>query len=572
MWKSIRPAVLASAGLLLQFVATSGQAELISDTVEFETQDQSMWSEGGSSSVLIEQFLGTRWGQYRETGDNPLADLLGFSPTPQTYQLGGFVGGANTCVGVDTYFGCAGFRADTTTGASLELTTSGRIGVFVGAELFGGGVDVTLPVNATIGLPNQVTAGEFFTVTTSGETLAQGAEISANAPSFRAYIDGVFDTENHFFGEACALGSCVDGEFDVDINLGRFDLVEVDSSMADPWTVLGLNLPGVPLAKLTKRAPSPTNPDGIDETPPIDPTPEPLKPPVLLEVEISGLQDKTGGTLQNGSLGLTADHDVFDAKLSLTGFAETFLRPPGSPAILKNKITLVPAPDPIPDLGVTYTIANVEVGPVLSLRQNFDLTPVAAVRLQFDVPVTRMELVQIGTQQVKVGEDCFLGFFCTDIFEEQPIFAMQPVTHFDGVIEILLGENATLAFNHGIGELVNRTYVMTDSTLRNTTSLLGRLEATAEFGCLEVPGIGDGCIFDQTWPTGNISLGSSARAFRIGGFNEVEIGGVFGFNGPAPATVPEPGTWILFLLGLAAILSGSRRNTLLGLRRVDGAR
>ncbi len=561
MWKSIRPAALTTVGLLLQFAATTSQAELISDTVEFKTEGQSMWSEGASSNVLIEQFLGTRWGQYRETGDNPLADLLGIPPSAQTYQLGGFVGGANTCVGVDTYYGCAGFRADTTTGASLELTTSGQIGVYVGAELFGGGIDVTLPVNATIGLPDQVTAGEFFTVTTSGEAQAQGAEISANAPSFRAFIDGVFDTENHFFGEACALGSCVDGGFNVDINLGRFNIVEVDSSMADPWTVLGLNLPGVPIGKFTKRAPSASNPDGVDETPPIDPTPEPLKPPILLQVEVSGLQDEIGGTLQNGSLGLTADSDVFDAKLSLTGFAETFLRPPGSPAILKNKFTLVPAPDPIPNLGVTYTIANVEVGPVLSVRQKFDLTPVAAVRLQFDVPVTRMELVQIGTQVVKVGEDCLFGtFFCDDIFEEQPVFAMQPVTHFDGIVEILLGDNATLAFNYGIGELVNRTYVMADSTLRNTTSLLGRLEATAEFGCLEIPGIGDGCIFDQTWPTGNVSIGSSARAFRIGGFNEIGFAGVFGFNGPGDSVaVPEPATWSLMLLGLSAVFLSSRR-------------
>jgi hypothetical protein len=510
-----------------------------------------MWSQGPTSNVLIEEFLGTRWGRYREKGDNPIIDLLGITPAAKKYELGGFIGEPNTCIGADTWYGCAGFRADTTTGARLELTTSGRVGIYVGAELFGGGVDIELPVNATVNLPDQVTAGEFFTVTTSGQTLAQDASITANAPSFRAFIDGVFDTENHFFGEACIVGACADGELDVDIKLGRFNVVEVDSSKEDPWTVLGLNLKGVPLAKFTKRAPSALNLDGVDETPPLDPTPEFLKPPRLLEVEVSGLQDKAGPGLV-----LTADHDVFDAKLSLTGYAEQFLRPPGSPAILKNKIPLVSAPDPIPDLGVTYTIANVEVGPVLSLRQKFDLNPMPAVRLQFDVPVTRMESVQVGTVLVKVGETCTLIVFCTDIFEQQPVFAIRPVTHADGIVKVVLGEDAQLSFNDGIGQLVDRTYLLSEPTLSNTTSLRARLEATVEFGCLEIPGIGDGCIFDETWPTGEITLGSNNRAFTVGGFNEINIAGGHRFNdpggipGPGATAVPEPGTLSLFLLGL----------------------
>jgi len=581
MTQITRLKVLALAGVTLPLAAVTSQAALITDSVVFETSNQSMWSAGPTGTVRIEEFLGTRWGTYRERGDNPLADLLNISPAAKKYELGGFIGGENTCVGADTWYGCAGFRADTTTGARLEITTSGQVGVYVGAELSGGGVDVRLPVNASVSLPDQVTAGEFFTVSTTQQVSGAGASITANAPSFRAYIDGVFDTENHFFGEACIVGECVDGSFDVNINLGRFDLIEVDSSKADPWSVGGLTIPGIPLAKFTKRAPSALNPDGIDVTPPIDPTPEPLKPAILLQVEVAGLHATSGGTFQNGSLALTsANQDVFDAKLSLTGYAEAYSRPPGSPAILKNKFPLVSAPDPIPDIGVTYTIANVEVGPVLSMRQQFNFEPAPSVRLKFDVPVTRMEPVQVGTRQVKIGEVCVatipltgICFDYDDVFETQAIYAIQPVRHADGVVEIRLGENAQLAFNDGIGQLVDRTYLMSESSFSNTTALLARLEATAEFGCLEIPGIGEGCIFDQTWPTGNLQLGSTISKFTIGGFGEISRAGIYGFNvpgggpgpdpdpgpGPGPIGVPEPGTLSLLLLGVFGLVAGAGR-------------
>ena len=569
--------VFGATIILLLFVTPVTQAALISDNLLFETQStQSMWSQGPTGNVQIEEFVGTRWGRYREEGDNVIADLLGIPPSAKKYELGGFIGGANTCVGVDTWYGCAGFRADTTTGAQLKLETSGRVGVYVGAELFGGGVDVTLPMTATVSLPDQVTPGEFFGVTTSGQTRAQvegepKAIINAKAPSFRAYVDGVFDTENHFYGKACALSACAEGEFDLDVHLGRFNLVEADSSKEHPWSVLGVNVPGVPLAKYTQRAPSPLNPDGVDETPPIDPTPEPLKPPILLEVEARGLEDKSGGHLVGDNLVLTADHDVLDAKWSLTGYVEKFLRPPGSPGVLKNKIPLIKDLDPIPDIEATYTVANIEVGPVLSMQQVFDLNPVPAVQLRFDAPVTRMELVQTGTRRVKVGEVCvteILGV-CVDyddVYETRPTYSLLPVTHEDGIVEILLGQSAELAFNEGIGQLLGRTYVLSESTLVNEISLRARLELTAEFGCLAVPGIGSGCINDNTWPTNNLTLGSHRREFAIGGFNEISYAGGPQFNdtGGAPDSesepvgVPLPGTLSLWLLGLVGIASASR--------------
>ena len=157
-----------------------------------------------------------------------------------------------------------------------------------------------MPIAVSVELPDLITEDTFFTVTTDKLTHMLGANITANAPSFGAQLDGVFDVANEFIGEACVLGACTGGTFNADVNLGSFELLALDSTSPTPWTLFGeFAVPVEFLGKKTIRAPTPDNPDGIDEfgTPPV------LKPPILIEAELKGLQDKScifGKRAENG--------------------------------------------------------------------------------------------------------------------------------------------------------------------------------------------------------------------------------------------------------------------------------
>ena len=552
--QSTRVQLPAVVSVLLLLITTPARAVLFTDTVLLETSNQSMWSQGPSTDIRLEQFLGLSWGTYR-----PHTNFLGFpiAPKPEELSFGGFVGGEsnNVCIGIDGPLGCAGFRTDidTTTGLKATLLSSGQVGPLVGLTLRGGSIDVKLPVMGTVALPDQITAGELFRVTTTGATQAEDASITAKAPSFNAFVDGVFNTENHFSGEGCVLGECAEGSFDADLNLGRFSLLEVDSSKESPWSIFGVEIPGVDfIGKITKRAPTPTNPDGIDETPPVDPNP--LKPPILLEAELHGLVDKTGGVVTGNQLAFQTNHDVLEAQLSLTGLLETLFPIAAGVGVLKNRITLVDNPiSSSGDIKLSYTIANVSVGPVLGLQQEFDLDPTPAVRLQFDKPVTRMEQVQIGTN-FRCDGVSILGS-CLGTLIPEPIFALRPVTHDDGIVEIVLGEYADLSFDAGIGQLLDRTYFLSDPSFSNNTSLTLAAEGRAEFLCLGLTGIGEGCLYEGALRSDSLSLSALDEMFTLDGFNEVKIEEVHQFNGAGggtgtvPPPAPEPGALALMLLG-----------------------
>jgi len=554
---------VAAAWAVLVAWTGSAHATLIEETVTFETQQtQSMWSSGNAGgSILVEQFLGARWGTYSDP--TTFLNLFNIPPVADHYTLGGFVGGQtnNACIGAETSLGCVGFRTDinTTTGVEVQLTTSGRIGVFAGAELSAGGIDVTLPVDAMITLPDQVVAGQYFDVSTSSQTLSTGASITATAPTFRAFVDGVFDTENTIYGKGCIVGQCADDTLNIDVNLGRFNILEVDTSQENPWSIFGYEVPGLPVLELTKRAASPLDPDGIDQTPG-----GPNFNPILVQAEARGLTDAEGGTVSDNKLVLNASSEILSIDVELLGIVESLFPIVPGVGILSNRYDFVDT-EPLPTVSVAYDIASVSVGPVLKVNQSFNLDPKPAVRLQFDTPVTALEMVQVGTRQVKVGESCSFVVFCTDIFETQPVFGLRDVVHSDGVVEVLLGDTAHLKFDQGVGQLVERTYFLQDSTFNTTTALGLDFNALAKFGCVDITGLGEGCLVSGQIQKEIGALNVSSRQFALQGFNEVSFADLYRFNddvagggSDGTVSVPEPGTFLLLLSGLLGLgLMGS---------------
>jgi PEP-CTERM motif-containing protein len=588
--------VVVAAGVLL--ASGTAPALVINDDFTFSTTGQSMWSEGGASVFKKEVFLGTRWGTYAaEPGDK--------IPPPLTLQGGAIVGEANVPVpgtggtipnpariAYDVAFaacdilhtasqcinGIPAVRAcapswlgggcvtvvpalpglgnpppaeipnpigaqfiDTRTGAEGGLASSGEAGIIPWINASGGSIDVKLPVGTTLTLPDAITSGTPFTVTTR-MAVKNGLdpEITANAPSFKAGVDGIINMENTFFGTACVIPlGCATDEQDVDILPGRFGILNIDTTQDNFLRVFGegegVNSLGVPGIAFNTQylffAPTPENPDGVDD----EVTPKKTPSPRLGDITVGNLHNFTGGAFDGTELALTTNQTLLSVNVSVTGVSELFL---GSPGILSNKVELIKI-SPFPAISLEYTLLDIGVGPRFGMQQDFGLTPDAWVRLEFDQPVTR---VSDGMQ-----------------FD-------------DGIVEVELGEDIDLLFPGATGNLIKRTFFMKEPKFENATAATIDPGLKIEAGCLSGPIIGLDCLFREDFATtGLLAIPVYENEWNLGGFNEVSLLGLastgVGADDPRNAAIPEPATVVL--LGIGMLLLGFARNRRGELARVD---
>ncbi len=99
----------------------------------FTTTDQSMWSPGATAEWRWETFLGRRWGTY--AGEAAVDRSLGID-----------VGAASVR---------GGFRS------------SGEAGIVPWLSAVGGSIEVSLPLRATVTLPDRIAANRYFRVSTA---------------------------------------------------------------------------------------------------------------------------------------------------------------------------------------------------------------------------------------------------------------------------------------------------------------------------------------------------------------------------------------------------------------------
>lgn len=572
------PSLLVAATMLF---GAPAEAVVITDDLIFSTANQSMWAEGNAARFEAETFLGARWGTYdgrppAQVG--PLGEIFG----EENYQVPGTGGtipnparvawdiayAACTVAASDSVCrngtpavracapswlggGCTtiipaipglgnppvatienpipGQFIDTRTGVTGGLNTSGEAGIVPWVDAFGGGIDATVKVGTTVTLPDAIESGKAFTVTT--RLAAQGGgSITANAPSFKAGVDGVLNMDNEFFGTACVLLiGCDTDSTNVDINAGRFGIVSIDTTESNFLRVLGsakgtdsIGVPGIAFNNQYEFfAPTPENPDGVDD----ETTPKQIPSPRLGDIEINNLQNFTGGTLVEGKLALTTFQQLMSVNVSVTGLAELSL---GSPGILSNKVSIIPVL-----LSLGYTLVDVGVGPRFGMEQEFALTAAGNVRLEFDKPVTR---------------------------------AGDGTRYSDGIVDVALGSDIDLLFDGEVGQLLSRTFSLTPN-FSNVTKATVDPGIKIEVGCLSLTGVFDECLFKEDYKTeGLLGIPVYRNNWTLAGFSDVQILGTIGTGTGAGngGTVPEPSSLALLaaaLLLLGRTLERSRRRS-----------
>lgn len=513
----------AIALFLMSALAIGGasRASVISSSLLFEAENQSMWSEGGAARWDVQTFIGTRWG---------------------TYAGGSAV---DKSIGLDV--GAASVRAG--------ISSSGEIGIVPWASASGGGIGISLPMQATVTLPDTAHANSYFKVSTSG-SIAPGYSILATAPNFSAGVDGLFNMDNRLYGEAATFVGCGrfgtrscewSGGINADLFAGRFSLLGFDTTETSPLRLFGLGIPGIEFDWQYLIHPTGVYKQGSS-------TPEPT--PITGNFIVHNLQDKTGGVLQGNEIAFSTYQGIFESKLSITTIMEMSLFP-GTPGLLRQNRMVYS--NSIKDIYAGYVLADVSAGPILGMQQDFLLDPHPSVRLAFSKPVTRLEWTQVGSHvETQYISWCvpFLG--CVEVPIGQtvvPDYAWVPVTYNDGVVEMQLGDEASLMFGDGFGELMSAEYFLKAPEFSNHTFATVDPGLQIQLLCARFTGLGETCVYDETFQTeGLVAMEVYSNNWVMQGFNSIKLD-LFG-QGPSES-VPEPGGLLLVLSGLG-LLSWSR--------------
>lgn len=410
---SIRPRMIGANGRLLRqsalvtALALSGAAVIAgpvvyNDSFTLATSNQSMWGSGPQQGWNYSTFQGVRWGTYQNTSPYD-------SHGPETVSVSAIAGSESetiipsVCVWTPWGTQCTGsVTVDTRTGAAIGMQTSGQLGVGVNASANGGAINVVMPVNTTLKIGEANVNGNFrIGGTATVDTASGGAQISTNAPSFKAGVNGVVNVDFQLDATGCFfLAGCSSSSSQFGFG-GDLTVVGVDTGKGKV-TALGLDfgIPGVnsyyelrknPVKEEPVPCVGPITKDGKKPSCGED-SPVEVKGPMLAQVEFEMLKDLKGGNYDpyKNTLSVSNNSSVLHLDADVTGIVQYLKKLPVD--ILNPKVTL-DVGIPGKDLSAEIKMADFQAGLVLGLEQAFSVKPSLQATLQFDKPVS--EYVQV---------------------------------------------------------------------------------------------------------------------------------------------------------------------------------
>jgi hypothetical protein len=540
--------LVASSNLL-----STVNASIIYDTgiLNFESTAQSMWGAGDAFRKEESIFVGTQWTNKTATiggiagSENevvfpaigavkvPVYEPRIFVPTPTwSDPFKGYHTGCGCWKDVTIKPATDAITADTRTGATLDVHTSGKVGLDFGYAIDSGSVDTTADFIAGAVIPDAVQASEFISLNTSSNF--NNGTINTQSPKVEAYLSAVMQLSGSVDAQACALTlGCKSGTSAlpaVDLNQRILSIDPNSLKVLD-----GIGPDGAPFAEVPILNQSLTLEGGATFAPPVvgfkltgpggvslasSLPPTPAVTVDLAEVTVSVPDIATSGS--GGGTSVTSDgrDDLLSAQLDLDGAATLMggLPPTGA------NFDLIDAG--VFKLSASLDLIDVDAGPVVGLTQDFEFTPTLMSTINFSKPV-------------EIAGMSGLHNSWTGIWSELPDFAITKTT----TVSPTFWLDAMLKNDMGL-----------DLGLVGTLDIL-KLGATASIGGIDLLnfnplslnnllGIGN-TLFD----TPKVGFSVFDTMFKLGGFQEI-IGDSFTLN---LYSVPEPGILWLMVFGLSAL-------------------
>jgi hypothetical protein len=551
---------------------TQSSAAVIYDAgaLEFESTGQSMWAPGSALQKADSVFLGAQWtnrtatiGGIAGSANEVIIPAIGavtapvyeptiWVPTPTwSDPFRGYWTGCGCWKNVTITPAIDAVTIDSRTGAKLDVTSSGKVGLEFGYSIDSGSVDTTANFDAMAELPDFVEAGELFSVDTT--SIFDSGTIATQSPKAEAYISAIMQLSGSVTATACALTfGCAAGTTNlptVDLDQRILSIDPNSLKVLDGIYPDGRAFAEVPILNQTLTleggatiAPPVvgyklTGPFGVTIASSLPPTPAVSVD--LAEVTVQVPDIATTGAGSGASVTSSGRDDVLSAQLDIDGAATLFA---GLPPVGLNA-DLIDVPGTF-KLSASLDLIDVDAGPVIGLTQDFEFVPTLMATLAFSSPVLIAGMAGLQTSWTGLWSD-LPQFALTETTTFTPMFWLDAMLRNDlgidiglvGTLDVLkLGATASVA---GI-DLLNFNPI-------SLNNLLG--------------------ISNELFSTDKVGISVYDNSFKLGGFNTI-LGRAFtiAVNGTDASPVPEPGSFWLLIGGLAFLLV-RRGHALVGLRR-----
>lgn len=590
--------VLLAAGL-------GGQANAYDydpGALNFSASGQSMWGEGSGLSIDKYMFLGTEWTNATTSISASTGEPIWIPTAAYTFWLGRYavyqaanpgpapsatLGRAclpwplnNTCWDVPNpayalwWTAYQAYQAldpgpspqpqytmvDLTTGANIDLTTSGKVGIEAGFTLSSGTVNATADFAVTAELPDDLTvaANTLFNLSPSS-TFASGT-IDTQSPWIEAYLNGVVELSGSATAQACLIGACTSGTTVLPTIDSHPELASIDPNK---FSLLGglfeTNLAAETLSIDAAFLP----PQGVkvstsggtlyDSTLPGSATTS------LGEISFAFPNISTSGVQVGNKITSTGSDTVIDANLDLDGALTLVSSMAGAPVPLSVDFSLIDTSNI--KLEASIDLLDVDVGPTIDMFQNFELTPTLMVDLAFDRPV-HIVGNNPAWEAWKSCKDNWepLGGVCGPEPAEKIDDWMTSYTGaWDSLPFMALLETTTITPTFWLDATLTNSIGVDFGFMLDLAALSGNLTAKiGEFTLLDEASFGP--LWSDSIPLGGRfgALNLYDNSFAFTGFNRI-AGNAFTLFVADSGAVPEPGTLLLMGVGVAGLMYFLRR-------------
>lgn len=433
--------------------------------LSFTTQDQSMW---GADSAFVKsgsKFIGTPFGGSKSFG----------------YLSGGAL----------------------STGAEVGYVANGLLGLKFGYTVDSGSVDASVGFGATAAVPHTVQKQQFFNLGTSSDL--RSGTIDTQSPDATASMSLIADFSGFVYGEGCFLGSC--------------------SSSASPLPTISIDQQLLALTPNELEVLPGLIPNGADDGSvahvPLGAQDTPI---TWGESEIGSVSTNVPNVVTQGSLsGSSISSSGSDPLLTATIDLPDLSALAGFPTNLDVSLDKGPI-----DFEAGFSPVDLNIGPQLSLGQNFALKPTLMADLVFSRPVDIAgEATPQSSWRGAWADLPDLALFGTTTVT--PTFWLDaPLTNVTDLDLGLIGTYDFLKFELKL-KLFGDTILDTGESL---SQLLG--------------------LDDTLFTTPTLDFPIWSNTFQLGGFSPVAAAPFTIYTG-SMAAVPEPPSVPLILLGLGAL-------------------
>jgi len=504
--------------LAIQFLATASFAASVSfDNLLFQSGGQSMWGAGGAPGLNIDRFLGVEWDTSATLGEIKGGIIETTIPVPHLHLPSGWECHGFLCSsghfhnpgGIHIHE-INGPDVDTRNGAVVNVATDGKVGFQFGLTADSGSVDTSVQFDASVMVPDAITQGDFFNLNPVNSIA--GGQLDTNFPELSVNLDAIVGVRASASATACVPPFGCTAE----ASTGQ----------------LGFADQTIPLVSFN----DPASPGQIKVLGALDPT------LFQFDSEIS-IPGASGGSLGgvtvhvpdiNASGGVTGNKltasggdDLIKLTADLDGLALAPLGLPGGGVGFNAGI-----------LSVSADLIDIDMGPIMTVLQDFEFTPTLMVNLAFD---TAVQIAGFASPQTlwtgawSALPDIALlseSALVTPTFFIQGLFQNETSLGIDGIfqLDILKAAFSLEAFglSFDLGQIGPLFQILERTNLFSTPPLF-------------------------------------SNSFALGGFNSVQGKSILlstlaqpPGNGGGPAGLAEPGMLGLVFLGFA-ILSLVRR-------------